>query len=360
MAEVPRSILIVDDEENILDITAMVLEMEGYVVRTALNGAQAIDLLKNFIPDLIISDIIMPGMNGIEFFRQVRSNPQIQHIPFIFVTAQSDNATVMMGKELGSDDYLTKPVDPNLLLSTIKGKLKRKDQLADSLSQQVDQIKNQLLRLISHEMRTPLTSILGATEVLSDTNETLSPKELTEFLEMLQSNSKRLSAMVDDFLLATKIESGEMLRELQISSVQLSPYEMIDRILRDVEQKILHYNVTIENSVPNKQISFSVYMPHLEIILRRLIDNAMKFSASGGKVLITLTEKDRSYIFAVKDAGCGIPKGKQDELFKKFQQVNREKNEQQGAGLGLFIASRLAQANHVELAFDSEEGKGST
>lgn len=359
MVERKQTILLVDDEESLLEITASILESEGYVVKSAESVPTAINILKQVTPDLIISDITMPGQTGFDFLTYVRSLPHLQHVPFVFLTAHSDIESIKSGKELGIDDYLTKPVDFYLLLSTIKGKLKRKEQLSEAFQFQTDQIKNQLFRLISHEMRTPLTSILGATELLSDSKEQFSSNEMTSFLEMLQASSKRLSNMVDDFLMAMKIESGEMVKEIDSKEMRITPLSMMLRILQDFEAKIQNKKIAIKNIIPDKQFTVVTYLQHIDNILRRLVDNAIKFSPEGGTITLSLQHKKQSITIAIKDEGCGIPKEKHEVLFQKFQQVNRERNEQQGTGLGLFIASRLAQANHAELFFESEEGKGS-
>lgn len=360
MPERKNTILLVDDEESLLEITSSILETEGYIAKTANSVSQATAILNEITPDLIVSDITMPGGSGFDFLAHVRSIPQLQHVPFIFLTAHSDIESIKTGKELGVDDYLTKPVDFYLLLSTIRGKLRRKEQLTEAFAFQTDQIKNQLFRLISHEMRTPLTSILGATELLSDSKEQLSPAEFTSFLEMLQTSGKRLTSMVDDFLTAMKIESGELVKELDIKDTHINPQVMFTRILHELEGKIHLHNIHVINEIPNKMIFVRAHVQHIENILKRCVDNAIKFSRDGGKVYLLLKEEESSTIFSVQDEGCGIPAAKQQLLFQKFQQVNRDKNEQQGSGLGLFIAHSLAKANNATLWFESEEGKGST
>src|SRR5208283_1332018 len=168
MTSTGPKILIVDDEPDLLEITATYLEMEGYRPLTALNGPAALEILNSTVPDLILSDITMPGMSGFDLFERIRSDSKFQNTPFIFLSGHTDLQHIMMGKELGSDDYLMKPFEPEMLISTIKGKLKRSRQLNDSMSQQMDTLKNQLFRLISHEMRTPLTSILGGPGIIND------------------------------------------------------------------------------------------------------------------------------------------------------------------------------------------------
>jgi two-component system sensor histidine kinase/response regulator len=354
-----QTILLVDDEESLLDIVGSVLEAENFTVLTARSVDKAIEHLNAATPDIIISDITMPGKNGFDFFAYVRALPHLQHVPFLFLSAHSDSESVVMGKEMGSDDYLTKPVDFHLLLSSIRGKLKRKEQLSEAASYHADKMKNEIFRLITHEMRTPLTSILGATEMLSDSQSNYSQKELTEFLHMLQNSSKRLNAMVDDFLTATKIESGEIAREMEVKEYRITPFHIVNRMIADLEHPLRQHQISIENRIPDITISVFMYASHLENILRRLIDNAVKFSPPGSAVIIAMHEHN-GYVFSVQDFGMGVAEEKRSILFQKFGQVDRDKHEQQGSGLGLYIAHHLAKINGGDIWFESQEGKGST
>jgi len=352
-------ILLVDDEASLLEIVGSVLEAENFAVLLAGSVEKAIDHLNVTTPDIIISDITMPGKNGFDFFAHVRSLPHLQHVPFLFLSAHSDSESIVAGKEMGSDDYLTKPVDFHLLLSSIRGKLKRKEQLSVAANFHADKLKNEIFRLITHEMRTPLTSILGATEMLSESQNNYSQQELTEFLQMLQSSSKRLNTMVDDFLTVTKIESGEIQREMEVKDSRITPFHIVERLIEDLVFQTRYYQVTIQNRVPDRTVSVVMHAPHVENILRRLMDNAVKFSKPGASVIVSMHELD-GFVFSVQDFGMGVPADKRSVLFQKFGQVDREKNEQQGSGLGLYISHHLAKLNRGELWYESEEGKGST
>ncbi|MGA7162222.1 MAG: response regulator, partial [Bacteroidota bacterium] len=271
-------ILIVDDEPDLLEITAAYLEMEGYVPITALNGPAALEILKTTAPDLIISDITMPGMSGFDLFEKIRADASFQNTPFVFLSGHTDLEHIMMGKELGSDDYLMKPFEPEMLISTIKGKLKRSQQLSESMSHQMDQLKNQLFRLISHEMRTPLTSILGAAEILSGGKETLSPEDFTGFLEMLKVGTLRLNRMVEDFLLVVKIESGEVAKEVDFRDSCIAPLEVVNRFALVREEIKKNKALTLNIDVPDESPFLFIHPQHFESIIARLFDNACKFS----------------------------------------------------------------------------------
>jgi DNA-binding NarL/FixJ family response regulator len=130
----PRTILVVDDEFAILDSLADILQLEGFSVLKASNGLQALDILREQIPDLIIADVMMPEMSGYHLYQRVRQTPKHLHIPFIFLTAKGEAEDIRFGKELGADDYLLKPIHAEDLMAAILGKLKRYDQLKEHSS----------------------------------------------------------------------------------------------------------------------------------------------------------------------------------------------------------------------------------
>ena len=291
-------------------------------------------------------------------FEKIRADAAFQNTPFVFLSGHTDLEHIMMGKELGSDDYLMKPFEPEMLISTIKGKLKRSQQLNDSISQQMDNLKNQLFRLISHEMRTPLTSILGAAEILSGGKETLSPEDFKGFLEMLKIGTLRLNRMVEDFLLVVKIDSGEVTKEIDFHEAPIAPLSIVNRFSSVREEIKKNKDLTLLVDVADESPLLFIQPQHFENIVARLFDNACKFSPSGATITIASRNEKERYIISVIDNGNGIPSDKQDGLFRKFYQVNRESQEQQGAGLGLYIAKKLAELNKCKLWCESEEGKG--
>jgi len=360
MALTNPKILIVDDEPDLLEITAAYLEMEGYTPLTALSGAAALELIKTTTPDMIISDITMPGMTGFDLFEKIRSNLALQNTPFVFLSGHTDLQHIMAGKELGSDDYLMKPYEPEMLISTIKGKLKRRRQLDESMSMQVDALKNQLIRLVSHEMKTPLTSILGITEILTQGKENLSPDDFTGFLRMLKTGTLRLNKMVEDFLLVVRIETGEVNKEIDGRDSCIFPLVILKRFVTTLEEIRGRKNITVELNIADESSNLFIHPAHFENIVFRLLDNACNFVNADGIVRVTSRSEEAWYVLSVEDNGIGIPRERQKDLFQKFYQVNRESQEQQGAGLGLYIARKLAELNKCELVFTSEEGKGST
>ncbi len=130
-----RSILVVDDQPDLLDSLALTLESAGYTAVTAKDGWEALTVLQSHTVDLILADIAMPQMNGYQLYERVRANPQWTKIPFLFLTARTLDSDIRYGKELGVDDYLTKPIQPEDLLAVVRGKLRRAEQITQPVAQ---------------------------------------------------------------------------------------------------------------------------------------------------------------------------------------------------------------------------------
>lgn len=355
-----KSILLVDDDETFLGIAQPILESNEYAVHAVNDVYQAERTLGTFTPDLIISDIEMPGKSGLEFLRTVHSLPAMENVPFIFLTANGDVDSMALGKELGSDDYLTKPVNYKLLLATVKGKLKKKTMVQRSQDHQIESIRNQLLRMFSHEMRTPLTSIIGATEMLSDPDAHFNAEEMTLFLEMLHNNSQRLTSMFDDYLLVTRIESGELLEDFYTAPQPVDPHGLAEKVLVHHYKASSQRRITVVNNAEIGEVTCPVLISHIETILSKLIDNAIKFSSSDSSVVITGHSGGQTLRFSVADTGCGVPPEASTSIFDKFFQVNRETMEQQGSGLGLYIVKKLTERYGGRVWFESEVDRGTT
>jgi DNA-binding response OmpR family regulator len=129
------SILVVDDQPALLENLALVLELEGYEVLKARDGVEALAVLESRLVDLILADIAMPRMNGYQLYERVRRDPRCVTVPFVFLTARALDSDIRFGKELGVDDYLTKPIQPEDLLAAVHGRLRRAQQLAQLSSQ---------------------------------------------------------------------------------------------------------------------------------------------------------------------------------------------------------------------------------
>ena len=200
-------ILLVEDDVALLEGMSDTLEMQGYKTIQATDGRKGLEVLQQVQPDLIISDIMMPEMDGYEFHRAVASSPESAGIPFIFLTAKSDQEDVRKGLREGVDAYLTKPFDLEELLIHVQNKLDRFAMIRQQALAQLDELQSQIVTMFSHELRTPLTYIQGYTDLLADTPQSISPDEMKLFLDGIQNGSRRLNQVIENLLTLVQIDT---------------------------------------------------------------------------------------------------------------------------------------------------------
>src|SRR5262245_9355372 len=186
------AILVVDDDEITRTFLSDLLVHEGYEVAVAENGRRALEMLQGSVPDLIISDVLMPEMSGFDLFRQVQDQEQLQNLPFIFLTSLDDGDSMIRVKELGPDDYIQKPVRPRHVLASVRGKLKRKQRRDEMAEREQHQIRERIRWTLSHELRTPLTIIQSIAELLLNEGGLPQGKDGQELLQNLRAQSFRL------------------------------------------------------------------------------------------------------------------------------------------------------------------------
>ncbi len=354
------TILLVDDDPAILEGVVDLLRFYGYNLITAIDGKTALELMQGQTPDLIISDIMMPEMDGYEFYEAVRSNADWAPIPFIFLTARGQTVDVRRGKSLGVDDYLVKPFEPEDLLIAIRTKLQRVRDIQSVTQVEVRKMKEQMITIFSHELRTPLTYVYGYINLLREGISDADQETINAMLEGVQRGAERLVRLVEDLMLLVRIDSGLVEMEIDHRSVpcDLSAVagEIVEAAARLAEEK----NVRLEVDVPPDLLVSGVSV-HLTDALMRLVENGIKFSKrEGGVVSITGHTQDDRVVVAVRDEGIGIAPERQQDIFNRFVQIDRDEMEQQGTGLGLPIARSLIELHGGQITLESQPGQGST
>ena len=357
-----KRILAVEDHEALLTAIRDILEAEGCIVATATDGIEALRLIEETPPDLVVADIMMPRMDGHDLYREIRARPEWVRIPFIFLTAKAEQKDILQGKEMGAEDYLTKPFDPQELLVAVRARLKRAQAIWQATQAEFDQLKQQIITVLGHELRTPLTYVLGYTDLALEDLPSLSPDELENLLLGVKQGADRLALMVEDFLLLIRLDSGQAAKEFRTLAQVYADWGMVvENAIREHKEQATANGVTLEMALPSDLPPVRVCEPFLMDALGRLLDNAIKFSREAG-ALVTVSARrvDEWAEIAVRDEGVGIAAQDIPHLFERFRQIDREEMEQQGRGLGLAIAQELISLHEGEIAVESELGVGST
>lgn len=335
------------------------LTLAGYEAQAAANGQEAIACLQQKRVDLILSDIMMPVMDGYELFKRVRQNPAWTFIPFIFLTARGQKVDVRLGKQLGADDYLTKPFEIQDLVVAVQSRLDRVRALRKTADADLVNLKRNILNMLSHEFRTPLTYISGYAELLQ--SEEFEPEELKQLLGNIRKGSERLRRLVEDFLFVVALETGEVQAAFsQERGVCRDLATQLSLALDAIEPQAAARQVGLKREFPDALPPINCHAGYVRDAVSRLVDNGIKFSRPGSVVTVRAWADDTAIHIAVIDQGVGISPDQQHRLFQRFSQINREKMEQQGIGIGLYIVKSIVDLHGGQVHVVSSPGVGST
>ena len=284
-----KCILVVEDHKPLLTAIQEVLEVEGYSVLTAGNGVIALDVMANNTPDVIIADIMMPQMDGYTLYERVRAQPDWVPIPFIFLTAKAERDDILRGKDLGVEDYITKPFDPEELVIAVRSRLRRSRSIQQASAVKFDQLKQQIVTVLGHELRTPLTYVSGYTNLALEDPESLSPQELQEFLGGIKRGADRLTRLVEDLMFLIRIDTGRAAEEFKLlARIRPDLNRILDLVMLQNKDKAAAGDVLLDNQFEADLPPVFRCEPFLVEALGRLVDNAIKFcSKNDGRVLVS-------------------------------------------------------------------------
>lgn len=357
-------ILVVEDDVYLMEGIRDILELEHFEVVTASSGKEGLEILRSTgtVPDVIVSDIMMPVMDGYQFLNVVRSELSWLEIPFIFLTAKAERADENLGKELGADDYVTKPFEPQDLVIAIKAKLRRRDQLNRIRGEQILKIKRDILTILHHEFNTPLTYVVAYNDMLQNSVEPdrLTPDTLRQYLEGIDAGATRLRRLVEDFILLVELETGEAAESFMFHKQPISDYhQLVASLIHDYKAIVAAQNQVLTMEINPNTPPISGHREYLLKILRCLLDNAVKFGATGNHITLRVWPDEQYVHIEVSDQGRGIPEHELPHIFEPFYQIDREHFEDQGSGTGLAIVQRIMKLHSGEVAVESVVGRGS-
>ena len=347
-------ILVVDDEPTARLTVEALLGAENYQLHFAVNGQELLDRIGIVNPDVILLDVMMPGMTGFEACQRLKAKVAFRHIPVILLTALTDVSSLVKGLEAGADEFLTKPVNGSELRARIRSMLRIKQQY-DELQAMI-KIREDLTHMTVHDLRTPLTTLtLYADLAKRNINR---PDRLIQHLDTIQTQALRLQNLVNEILMMAKIEKGELVLKKQPFSLK--------EFLRRVEED--H-----RSAATLKQIDFQVKIPFLlpkveldENLFRRTVDNllsnAFKFTPSGSKVVMeasmSLSRSNTGFRLVIADEGTGIPELHRERIFDKFAVVELQDSNISQVGLGLAFCKLVVEAHGGVIYVEDNKPQG--
>ncbi|MFP4528419.1 MAG: response regulator [Candidatus Kapaibacterium sp.] len=357
--ELKGSVLIVDDIPENLQVVGNILMKKGLDIGFATSGQEALENVAYNKPDLILLDIMMPGMNGMEVCRKLKADPTTADIPVIFLTAKAQSDDVITGFEIGAIDYITKPFNSGELLARVMTQIELKNSrdtihLQNQELRELNATKDKFFSIIAHDLRGPFTGLLGLTELILDESESMPLEEILNLNKMIQRSLKNQYNLLDNLLQWASMQSGR----IEFNPIKLDLFRMVADIFNQLMINVEDKKIVLDNSVPpDTYISADRMM--LRTIIHNLITNAIKFTPEGGSVTLFYYQDDRYDVVVCEDTGVGMSEDIVAKIFRIDQHHTSlgTKNEK-GTGLGLILCSEMAGVHGGKIEVESKPGVG--
>jgi signal transduction histidine kinase len=353
----PR-LLVVDDDNDFRTLVKSTLIDEGYTVDDVSSGEAAVEAIRHQQYEIVLLDIKMPGMDGVQTLKLLRQ--EAPNTDYIMITGFQDIALAIECIKLGAKEYLNKPIDAIDLTQRIRSMLR-----ARIAEQKLKLREKEFNSRLLHEIRNPMTTVKsGISFLLKEMAGPLTDQQ-SEVLKHISSNVEKLVALVNDMIDLSKFESGNVMLELLPTNLEELIPAVCERLAPQAKAKKLTLNVVVNSSIPTLQLDTE----KIEQVITNLIDNAIKYTDEGGTITVnsTLVKKQsngttREYAeIAVTDSGIGISSDELPFVFDKYKEVLTGKiSKKKTTGLGLAICRSIAEAHKGMLTVESTPGKGST
>ena len=365
MKEEKAKLLIVDDSSNNRAAISYWLDKENYEILHATDGLSALKIIETFLPDIILLDYNLPGMDGIEVCQKIRADESLPFIPIIMMSSHAPEASVM-ALEQGADEFIIMPIKPAELKSRVSAMLRLKKAVFESIElskqnkklQELDKIKSNFLSKVSHELKTPLQAILGYTDILFEglQGELNYPQKL--MVKQIKDSGRQLLNLINQLLDFDRLDKGELSASREVFNVE----SVFDHLLQVMTPFAMRKKISLNFVLESKNIQIESDKNIVQRILMNIISNSIKFSREESKVIITASEKEREIIeFKIVDEGVGILKSNIAYIFDKFWQGDDSITRTYGGlGIGLALAKRLVKMLNGEIVVESKPNKGST
>ena len=343
-------ILVVDDQPANLRAVSALLNRHGYEVLTAGNGEDALALAIAQVPDLLLLDMMMPGMDGFELLAEIKQHPELHKLPTIFLTAAQDRDMLLRAFDAGAVDYVTKPFIPEELLARVTAHVGLK--LTRDRLERVARQRQELVNLVAHDLKNPLSSVLFASDVLR--NDGCKPERVPRYLEMIYESAGDALGYIRRYL-ETQADNARARKVVETTTL----HDVLDWLVQRYELQLESRGLRMQLNTPAAKSHVAIDGLVLRQVAENLVSNAMKYAPGSAIDLSIRPSAPGFWQLLVEDRGPGVSKARQHQLFKPFTRLSdTDPSNGLSSGLGLSLAKHILAEYDGNLWYEDRDGGG--
>lgn len=342
------SLLVVDDNEMNRDLLARRLQRQGYQVAIAEDGYQALTKIEQQHYDMVLLDIMMPGINGLEVLENLRKSYSSLELPIIMVTAKDQSDDIVGALRLGANDYVTKPLDFQVVLARVQTHLEQ-CRLAG--------LNDEFLSIASHDLKKPLAIILDIVATIKEESRegSLNPEEISSLLDLISKSGEQMKTIIEDFLDLHAVEGGF----LKLAKTKINLNDLTLEIVATNEEYAKRKQIAIKMALEPDLPKVNADPKRILQVIDNFIGNALKFSPPHTQITVSTHHKADSVSLQVSDQGPGLTPDDLQKIFHKFSRLsNSPTGGEKSTGLGLSICKQLIDLHNglIEAKNNPERG----
>jgi two-component system, sensor histidine kinase and response regulator len=336
------TIFVVDDEDANLEVISLLLSKESYQLHNFSEATSVLHAIEHIMPDIILLDVMMPGIDGIELCHRLKRDPQTRHIPIIMVSALNSKQDLANCLEAGADDFIGKPLNGLELRARVRSLLRIKRQHDDlqrllQLREEALRLREDLSNMVIHDLRNPLANIMLSCQIMRLYQ---LDQRTVKKVDQIEYSSNRLATMIDSLLITAKLEAGKLL--IQPSTIVVA--ELVKSTIADFQTMADQQSIFLQAELPPESTQVFADLVLLRRVLDNLLSNALKFAPAYSAVVVAVQQRSEHCLIEIRDYGSGVSPELRDQIFSKFE-IGEHMPKVQQIGLGLAFCKLAIEAH---------------